>query len=114
MYAYDGRSAEIIIINGKEYEITQHAKKRMSKREIEKESIAEVVTNWVAKKFKPEHNSTSYYRKINGQTQLLMVAVSENELKITTLYLDRTATRNYHRGNNSYFDETRNETESRI
>ena len=114
MYDYDGISAEILTIAGKEYEITQHAKEKMQDRKIEMESIVEVLSNWVAKKFKPEHNSTSYYKMIKGQTQLLMVAVSENELKITTLYLDRTATRNYQRGGYSYFDETRNETESRI
>ena len=114
MCAYDGRSAEILVIDGKEYEIIQHAKERMAERKIEKESVVEVLANWVVKKYKPEHNSTGYYGVIKGQTQLLMVAVSENESKITTLYSDRTATRNYHRGNNSYFDETRNETESRI
>lgn len=108
----DDRSAEILIIDGKEYEITQHAKERMSERKIEKESIIEVLTNWVAKKFKPEHNSTGYYGIIKGQTQLLMVAVSESESKITTVHPDSTATRNYRRGDYGYFDETRKETES--
>ena len=54
----DGRSAEILIIDGKEYEITQHAKERMTERKIEKDSVVEVLANWVARKFNPEHNSS--------------------------------------------------------
>lgn len=110
----DDRSAEILIIGGKEYEITQHAKERMTERKIEKDSVVEVLANWVAKKFKPEHNSTGYYGIIKGQTQLLMVAVSESESKITTVHPDSTATRNYRRGDYGYFDETRRETESPV
>ena len=110
----DDRSAEILIIDGKKYEITQHAKERMWERKIEKESVAEVLANWVAKKFNPEHNSTGYYGVVKGQSKLLMVAVSESESKITTMHPDSTATRNYQRGNYSYFDETRNETESPV
>ena len=114
MSVYYNGSAETLIIAGKEYEITQHAKERMLERKIEKESVVEVLTNWVAKKYNPEHNSTSYYGVIKGQTKFIMVAVSESESKITTAHLDSTATRNYQRGNYSYFDETRNETESPI
>ena len=114
MWDYDGLPAETLTIAGKEYEITQHANEKIWERKIEKESIVEVLSNWVAKKFKPEHKSTSYYGIIKGQAQLLMVAVSENELKITTLHFDRTVTRNYQRGDHSCFDETRNETESPV
>lgn len=114
MYDYDGISAEMLTIAGKEYEITQHAKERMWERKIEKESVIEVLANWVAKKFNPEHNSTGYYGVINGQSKLLMVAVSESKSKITTVHPDSTATRNYRRGDYSYFDETRNEAENPI
>lgn len=114
MCAYDGRSAEILVINGNEYEITQHAKERMSERKIEKESIVEVLANWVAKKFKPEHNSTGYYGLVKGQSKVLMVAVAESESKITTVHPDSTATRNYRRGDYGYFDETKNETENSL
>ena len=114
MYSYNGEFNEILIVDGKEYEITYHARQRMLDRKIEKEQLSEILINWVAKKFKAEHNSTGYFGIIPGHNGLIMVAVSANAPKITTIHFDRNATKYYYRGDYSYFDETRNETESPI
>ena len=105
---------EFLVIGSKEYEITRHLKQRMLDRGIEREQLSEILINWVAKKFKAEHNSTSYFGIVLGHNELLMVAVSENAPKITTIYFDRNATKYYNKGDYSYFDETRNGTESQI
>lgn len=112
---HDKEPNEILATDdGSEYEITQHAKQRMLKWGIKREELSEVLVNWTAKKFNPEHNSVSYFGFVSERTYLLMAAASENGQKITTVYFDRTATRHYRRGNYRYFDETRNDAESRI
>ena len=114
MYSHNGESNKILIVDGKEYEITRHAKERMLQWGIEKEQVAEILIKWVAKEFNIDHNSTGYFGIVPGRTELLMVAISANASKITTIHFDRTATKHYNRRNYGYFDETRNETESPI
>ena len=84
----------------------------MQERGIEREWVLQVLTNWVAREFNSEHNSTGYFGSVPGRSQFLMVAVSESGRTITTVHFDSTATRHYLRRNYSYFDEVKNEPSS--
>ena len=114
MLSHGDQYDETIVVRNSQYTLSNHAIHRMLEWSIEKHQVSEILLNWVAKEFNPEHNSTGYFGVVPGRTQLLMIAISEDGRNITTIHFDRTATRHYHRKNYSYFDEINNEAESQI
>lgn len=104
---HDEEPGEILIVDGKEYILTYHVKRRMEQRGVRIEWIYDVLTNWVARKFSKENNSMCYSKLLPEQKYLLMAAVSANRPAITTVHLDRDATETYNQRNADYFDEVR-------
>ena len=95
-----------IFVGGKKLTLTEHAIARMQQREIPREWVADVLVNWVGRKFNPTHKSLDYYGFVPGRNPLLMVAVSEDERQIITVHFDTPATRRYRR-KTADFDEVR-------
>lgn len=95
-----------IFVSGKKLTLTEHAIARMQQREIPREWVADVLVNWVGRKFNHTHQSLDYYGFVPGRNSLLMVAVSEDERQIITVHFDTPATRRYRRKTTD-FDEVR-------
>ena len=79
----------------------------MEQRSIRTEWITIALNNWVARKFNEKNDSTNYYAFIPGQEHLLLVALSETNLTIPTVFHDGNATESFNHGDWSYFDEVR-------
>ena len=79
----------------------------MEQRNIQRDWISTVVNEWVARKYNSKNNSMNYYGFIAGQENLLMVALSEANLTIPTVFFDSGATDSYAQGDLGYFDEVR-------
>ncbi len=107
MHLYDGELNEMLIIDGTEYKLSSHVKLRIKQRNIKLNWIADVLTNWVARKYMIEHNSMNYFGIIPGRNSLFMVAVSEYSPVIASAYFNSAATARYYGDKYNYFDEVR-------
>ena len=107
MSQYDNNSDEFITIGGKRYILAYHVKRRMEQRNIEVNWVYSILTNWVARKFNVKNDSMNYYGFVPGRKYLIMVAVSETNETIPTIFPDSDATESYSQGDYSYFDEVR-------
>ena len=106
--AYQSESVpEIPVVGGAGYRVTRHARERIQERNIQKEWVTNVLSNWIARKYDARNESMGYFGVVGELSHLLRVAVSNHSSAITTVYPDSNATLNYYRGYHDYFDEVR-------
>jgi hypothetical protein len=80
----------------------------MAVRGIPTTWVAEVLNDWVARRWDELHQSMNYYGSIAGRRYLLKVAVSASDDEIFTVHFDSEATRRY-RQSRVFFDEVRDD-----
>jgi hypothetical protein len=87
----------------------------MQWRQIKEAWGADVLENWVARRWDEDQQSMDYWGFVEERRGLLMVAVSANDEMIFTVHFDTASTRRYHRhrrGETGFFDEVRDAPDS--
>ena len=103
----EGDPDHYVVADGREYRITRHTWQRMQERSVSEELVADVLMNWVAKKYSAKNQSIGYFGVVRETNRMIKVAVSDYSYDITTVHPDRDATLNYREGTFDYFDEVR-------
>ena len=102
---------DIVVVGDRAYRLTYHVLQRIEQREFQREWFADVLENWVARRYDARNRSVNYYGVIPGRSNLFMVAVSIYAPAIPTAYFNETATVRYRRNEFGYFDEVRGGTD---
>jgi hypothetical protein len=100
-----------MVVGGRTYRLTYHVLQRIEQRELEREWLADVLENWVARRYEERNRSVNYYGFIPGRSNLLMVAISVYGTTIPTVFFSEAATARYLRNEFTYFDEVRGGTD---
>lgn len=98
---------EYVVFEERHYLLTRHVRERMEERDIRSEWVQGVLRTWVARKYNAKNDSMNYFGFVTGQSYLLMVAVSDRNSTIPTVFSDADATEAYTQGDYDYFDEVR-------
>ena len=83
----------------------------MAERGITEAWVADVLRNWVARKWDYVNQSMNYYGFVQGTSRMLKVAVSADNLHICTTHFDSRAARLY-RERRDFFDEVKDDPSS--
>ena len=109
--------SNVIVTNGKRRTLTSHCMDQIRERGIRETWVADVLENWVARRWNDRRESMNYWGYVEDRSRLLMVAVSADDERIITAYFDTRGTEQYGRhtrGQADFFDEVRDVPNSQI
>ena len=108
---------DAIVADGKRRTLTGHCMAQIRDRRIRETWIADVLENWVARRWNDRRQSMNYWGHVEDRSRLLMVAVSADDERIVTAYFDTRGTEQYSRhtrGQAGFFDEVKDVPDNQI